>query len=49
MSAGLRGALVNVYKSDGSIRLHHGGCEIGQGIHTKVVQAAAYALSQLRY
>ena len=36
-----------VYK-DGSVRVHHGGVEIGQGIHTKVVQAAAFALGQLK-
>merc|ERR1719502_2015598 len=25
------GALVNIYGSDGSVVVHHGGCEIGQG------------------
>lgn len=34
------GALVNVYK-DGSILVHHGGTEMGQGLHTKMRQIAA--------
>ena len=34
------GALVHVY-SDGSIHLNHGGCEMGQGLHTKVAQIVA--------
>ncbi|MCK0195375.1 xanthine dehydrogenase molybdopterin binding subunit [Ancylobacter sp. 6x-1] len=36
------GALVHVY-SDGSIHLNHGGCEMGQGLHTKVAQVVAEA------
>ncbi|MFY9679488.1 xanthine dehydrogenase molybdopterin binding subunit, partial [Glutamicibacter protophormiae] len=37
------GALVLVYK-DGSVLLTHGGTEMGQGVHTKVLQVAATAL-----
>ena len=34
------GALIHVY-SDGSIRLNHGGTEMGQGLFTKVAQVVA--------
>lgn len=37
------GALVHVYK-DGSVRLAHGGAELGQGLHTKMIQIAATVL-----
>jgi xanthine dehydrogenase large subunit len=37
------GALVHVYK-DGSILVNHGGTEMGQGLHTKVLQVAATTL-----
>jgi len=36
------GALVHVYE-DGSIHLNHGGTEMGQGLHRKVMQVAAAA------
>ena len=32
------GALVKIYK-DGSVLVSHGGTEIGQGLHTKMIQA----------
>ena len=34
------GALINIY-SDGSIRLSHGGTEMGQGLFTKIAQVVA--------
>ncbi|WP_246589902.1 xanthine dehydrogenase molybdopterin binding subunit [Marinobacterium ramblicola] len=38
------GALLHIY-TDGSIQLNHGGTEMGQGLHTKVVQIVAETLS----
>eukprot|EP00928_Gymnodinium_smaydae_P072434 TRINITY_DN55792_c0_g1_i1.p1 TRINITY_DN55792_c0_g1~~TRINITY_DN55792_c0_g1_i1.p1 ORF type:complete len:1332 (-),score=238.57 TRINITY_DN55792_c0_g1_i1:94-4089(-) len=38
------GALVNIHGSDGSVTVHHGGVEIGQGIHIKVAQVVALTL-----
>lgn len=38
------GALVHIYH-DGSILVAHGGTEMGQGLHTKLTQIAAQALS----
>ncbi len=37
------GALLLIY-TDGSIQLNHGGTEMGQGLHTKMVQVAARSL-----
>lgn len=33
-------ALVNIYQ-DGSVILHHGGTEMGQGLHTKIIAIAS--------
>ncbi|MBI5498084.1 MAG: xanthine dehydrogenase molybdopterin binding subunit [Deltaproteobacteria bacterium] len=37
------GALVLIY-SDGSVQLNHGGTEMGQGLHTKMLVVAAHEL-----
>jgi xanthine dehydrogenase large subunit len=37
------GALILIY-TDGSIQLNHGGTEMGQGLHTKMLQVAARTL-----
>ncbi|XP_071078978.1 xanthine dehydrogenase/oxidase-like [Haliotis cracherodii] len=37
------GALVHVYK-DGSVLVAHGGIEMGQGLHTKMIQVTSRAL-----
>lgn len=38
------GALIHIY-TDGSIQVNHGGTEMGQGLHTKIIQIVAQALS----
>lgn len=37
------GALVNIY-TDGTVMVNHGGTEMGQGLHTKILQIAANEL-----
>ncbi|XP_076463872.1 xanthine dehydrogenase/oxidase-like isoform X2 [Babylonia areolata] len=37
------GALVHIY-TDGSVLISHGGVEMGQGLHTKVIQVASRVL-----
>ena len=46
LAASFANAIVIVHP-DGSVELTHSGCEVGQGIHTKVAQTAAYALGLL--
>ena len=38
-------ASVKIFQEDGSVLINHSGCEIGQGISTKVAQACAYKLN----
>lgn len=37
------GALLNIY-TDGSVLVTHGGTEMGQGLHTKMIQVASHCL-----
>jgi xanthine dehydrogenase molybdopterin binding subunit len=37
------GALVHIYK-DGTVQVNHGGTEMGQGLHTKLLDIAAHEL-----
>lgn len=41
-----RQALVNIY-DDGSVLITQDGCEMGQGLYTKCLQTASYALGKL--
>lgn len=38
-------ALIEAFTGDGTVLVHHGGVEMGQGMMTKMAQAAAYALN----
>jgi xanthine dehydrogenase/oxidase len=38
-------ALIEAYTGDGTVLVHHGGVEMGQGMMTKMAQVAAYALN----
>ncbi|WP_086643348.1 xanthine dehydrogenase molybdopterin binding subunit [Acetobacter sp. DsW_063] len=38
------GALVHIY-TDGSVQVNHGGCEMGQGLHTKMTQVVMRELA----
>ena len=38
------GALIDIYQADGSVLIHQGGVEMGQGLKTIMVQIAAEAL-----
>jgi xanthine dehydrogenase large subunit len=37
------GALIHIY-ADGSVQVNHGGTEMGQGLHTKMIAVAAHEL-----
>jgi xanthine dehydrogenase/oxidase len=39
------GALIDIYVSDGSVLVSHGGVEMGQGVMTKIAQVAADTLN----
>ena len=38
-------ALVNIHGGDGTVLVHHGGVEMGQGINTKVAHSVLYITS----
>jgi len=37
-------AIIRIYAADGTVQVSTSGCEIGQGLYTKVAQAVAYKL-----
>jgi len=39
-----QGALLNILSDDGTVMVATSGCEVGQGLNTKVVQAVAFGL-----
>jgi len=38
-------ATVSIFSADGTVLVTHNGCEIGQGIHTKIAQVVAFVFS----
>lgn len=40
----IAGCMIRIHPADGTVQVTHGGCEIGQGINTKVAQTVAFEL-----